>query len=324
MRSLLRMGLVTAALVLIAAPLVAQDWIADIKATPQRHMNREVTIEGQVMAAQPNPAGTTRGLYQVVDDPDNDPGGIWIRTRELPPVGQEFRVTGTVIQLQQPPTPQAGQGATIALDEISRSPAGRPGWLLPALVIAGVVVLVLLVMLVLTLTRDRQPAGAGGAGAVGPTAIPTVRPSSPASQGGPPPPPTAGPARTAEAEPTAAAGDRTEAVTSSGDRTEVFRNLGATFAVTGGPDAGKEFPIGRPTTLIGRSGRRKNDVELTDTSVSREQAKIVYSDETGSFTLINESRTNPTKVDGSTVEARELTDEARIEMGKTTAELRRD
>lgn len=321
MRPLLRTGLATAALVLIATPLAAQEWIADIKATPQRHMNREVTIEGQVMATQPNPVGTTRGLYQVVDDPDNDPDGIWVRTRELPPVGQEFQVTGTVIQLQQPPTPQAGQGATIALDEISRSPAGRPGWLIPALVIAGIVVLILLVMLILTLTRDRKPAAAEPAA---PTAGPTVRPSPPASQGTPSPPPAAGASGTAGSTPTAAAGDRTEAVTSSGDRTEVFRNLGATFAITGGPDAGKEFPIGKTTTLIGRAGRRKNDVELTDTAVSREQAKVVYNDETKSFTVINESKTNPTKVDGTTVEARELTDEARIEMGKTTAELRRE
>jgi len=314
MRSLLRTGLVAAALVLIATPLVAQDWIADIKATPQRHMNREVTIEGQVMAAQPNPAGTTRGLYQVVDDPDNDPGGIWVRTRELPPVGQEFRVTGTVIQLQQPPTPQAGQGATIALDEISRSPAGRPGWLLPALVIAGIVVLVLLVMLILTLTRDRRPAGRAA-----PTAGPTVRPSPPAS-----PLARTSPAPTPDPAPSTGAGGRTEAVATAGDRTEVFRNLGATFAVTGGPDAGKEFPLGKPTTLIGRAGRRRNDIELTDTSVSREQAKIVYSDEAESFTLINESRTNPTRVDGASVEARERASETRIEMGKTTAELRRE
>ena len=98
----------------------------------------------------------------------------------------------------------------------------------------------------------------------------------------------------------------------------MFRSLGASLVVTAGPDSGKEFPIGKDTTFIGRSGRRSNDVELSDSAVSREQAKVMHNAETGTFTLVNESKTNPSHVDGVSVDAKQLEDGAVIEIGKTT------
>jgi len=298
-----RMLLVLAGLALIGNDrLLAQDWISDIKAVPQRHVNREVTVVGQVMAVTPNPPGTTRGTYTLVDD--SDPAGIEVRTRDLPAPGLEFEVTGTAIQ--DPAT------ATFLIDEISRTPAGRPGWLWPVIALVGLVVIGLLWMLVKAL---RQPAVAAAppGGAVPPTVRPGPSPRAEAPTARPGPPPSA----------RKKADDETEVVRPGSDATEVYRSLGVALKITGGPDAGKEFPIGKPTTLVGREGRRKNDITLSDKSISREQAKLVYNDQTKTFTLINESETNPTIVDGVTVDARELTDGATIEMGKTTATLER-
>jgi hypothetical protein len=302
MRPLLR----TSALVLLAlagaGPAVAQQWIADIKAVPQRHVNREVTIEGQVMATTPNPPGTTRGTYLVVDD--SDPQGIAVRTKNLPPAGREYRVTGTVIQ--------DAATATFLIDEIGRGPVGRPAWLLPGLIGLGVLVLLLLWALVRAMRGGRPAPAYAGAPVppmAAPTAAPTIRPTT-----APPPLETIRPTGPPSG------GDATD-VLSVGDETEVYRSLGAAFKVTGGPDAGREFPIGRTTVLIGRSGRRRNDITLSDSAISREQARLVYSAETKTFTLINESLTNPTRVDGVEINAKELSDGSVIEMGKTKATL---
>ena len=316
MRPLLRAAIGLAALaVLDGVPAsLAQEWIADIRAVPQRHVNREVSVEGQVMAATPNPAGTTRGTYMLVDD--SDPNGIAVRTRDLPPPGRECRVAGTVVQ-----DPATG---AFLIDEISRTPIGQPAWLIPALIGLGVLVLLLGWALVRTLRGSGQVAptpahayaGATVRPASGPSAAPTIRPApapATAAPGSPPP----------FAAPTAARNDATE-VLDPGEATEVFRSLGASLRITEGPDAGKSFPIGKAIVLIGRRGRRKNDVTLADTSISREQARISYSEETDSFTLINESRTNPTRVDGVTVDAKELGNGSSIEMGRTVMKLERN
>ncbi len=316
MRTLLRAALALAVLAILDGPAasLAQDWIADIRAVPQRHLNREVTVEGQVMAATPNPPGTTRGAYMLVDD--SDPNGIAIRTRDLPPPGREYRVTGTVIQ-----DPQTG---AFMIDEISRTPIGQPAWLIPALIGLGVVVLLLGWALVRTL---RKPAEAAPAPASFGYASPTVRPGG----GGAAPTirpaaATSAPTAAATSAPTAAApksrGDSTEVIDKGGE-TEVFRSLGAVLRITEGPDTGKTFPIGKPVVLIGRQGRRSNDITLSDTSISREQARLSYNEETDVFTLINESKTNPTRVDGVTVDAKEIGGQARIEMGRTVAVLER-
>jgi pSer/pThr/pTyr-binding forkhead associated (FHA) protein len=111
---------------------------------------------------------------------------------------------------------------------------------------------------------------------------------------------------------------------SDSQKTELYRNLGASLRITEGPDKGKEFPIGKLVTLIGREGRRDNDITLTDTSVSREQAKLLYDEGEKEFTLVNESKTNPTHVDGEQVDTLTLDDGAQIEMGRTAAKLERE
>ena len=277
-------------------PLVAQEWISDIKASPQRYVNREVTVVGQVMSTTSNPAGTTRGTYMIMDD--SDPAGIPVRTRELPPPGLEFEVTGVVTQ--DPAT------ATLLIDESGRVEIGRPAWLLPALLLAGAAVL-LLGFLLFGNMRRRQPVAAGAT--VRPAPAPTVRPT---------PAPASTEAPTAAPTPPTTEGDETELIRDTSDETEIYRHLGCSLQVSGGPDAGKEFAIGKTTTFIGRAGRRSNDITLVDSTVSREQAKLLYNEETKAFTLVNESKKNPTRVDGVSIDAKELEDGFKIEMGKTT------
>lgn len=68
-----------------------------------------------------------------------------------------------------------------------------------------------------------------------------------------------------------------------------------------GPDKGREYPLRLARTSLGRPGGRLNDIEITDPTVSKEQASILYDGATGEFTLINESSTNPTLLDGAEI-----------------------
>ena len=105
--------------------------------------------------------------------------------------------------------------------------------------------------------------------------------------------------------------------------TEVFTRLGGELSISDGPDRGRNFAIGKPTILIGRTGQRKNDFELSDSTTSREQAKIVYNSGDRSFKIINESTTNPTRVNGSTVDTVVLQDGDRIEFGNTVVRFKK-
>jgi hypothetical protein len=105
--------------------------------------------------------------------------------------------------------------------------------------------------------------------------------------------------------------------------TEVFTRLGGELTVSEGPDRGRTFAIGKPTVFIGRSGQRKNDLELTDSTTSREQAKIIYNSADRSFKIINESTTNPTRVNSSTVDSAVLQDGDKIEFGNTVVRFKK-
>ncbi len=84
-----------------------------------------------------------------------------------------------------------------------------------------------------------------------------------------------------------------------------------------GPDKGREYPLRRPRTSLGRPGGRLNDIEIDDPTVSKEQASILYHGATGEFTLINESATNPTLLDGAEIPGpAELRSGASIGLGK--------
>ncbi len=79
-------------------------------------------------------------------------------------------------------------------------------------------------------------------------------------------------------------------------KTRAFQSLRAEFLIEKGPDKGITYTLRKQVTTIGRGGSRKNDVELSDDTVSKEQSSIVYDRTTKEFSVSNESTTNPTQV----------------------------
>ncbi len=91
-----------------------------------------------------------------------------------------------------------------------------------------------------------------------------------------------------------------------------------------GPDKGREFPLTKMSNAIGRAGARKNEVELADDTVSKEQATIHFDSSKKTFTIVNESATNPTKVNGAVISGQAaLENNASVEMGKTLLRFRK-
>jgi hypothetical protein len=138
----------------------------------------------------------------------------------------------------------------------------------------------------------------------------------------PPPPQAAAP--TMASAPSAATQVASSAATMAASRgTEVFTRLGGELTVAEGPDRGRNLVIGKPVVTIGRSGSRKNDLELSDSTVSREQAKVLYNSGDRSFKVVNESTTNPTRINGATVDAAVLQDGDRLEFGNTIVKFKK-
>ena len=102
------------------------------------------------------------------------------------------------------------------------------------------------------------------------------------------------------------------------DATQRFVSLGADLIAEKGPDKGREFPLHKPVTTIGRAGARRNDVELSDDTVSKDQASIYYDVARREFSIANESATNPTKVNGAQISGPTLLENGgTIEAGRT-------
>jgi len=82
-------------LVLSSTVFADQEWIRDVLERKDRFVNIEVTVVGQVLAVQANPAGTTRGTYQIQDESTKDT--LTVESKELPLVGKSYSVTGMVL-----------------------------------------------------------------------------------------------------------------------------------------------------------------------------------------------------------------------------------
>lgn len=295
---------------LLPMPAQAQQvWIIDILTNPARNWNRTVTLVGQVQNVTANPAGTTRGTYTLLDD--SCPQTLTVRTKDLPPVGKTFSVTGVVIQ---DPTSTAP-----ILNEVSRSEPGMASTTLYLLVGAGVLFLALLVTFVVLLARPRKAAIAT-AETVRPRPQETVRPAPrPAPSVAAPAPPPAEAAKTTKIPPAPAP------AAAVADATQRFVSLGADLVVEKGPDKGREFPLHKPVTTIGRAGARKNDVELGDDTVSKDQASIYYDAARREFSIANESATNPTKVNGVQISGPTLLENGGlIEAGRTVLRFKKN
>lgn len=291
-----------------------QIWINDIQVNPSRFWNTTVTIVGQVMATTPNPAGTTRGTYTLLDD--SSPNPITVRTKDLPPVGKIYSVTGVVIQ-------DPAQANAPLVRELKRGAPGMSPLLKYSLIGGSALFLVLLVTFFALLVKPKR-------GPVPKAATIVAAPNPPVSTSpGATPPPMARPVTPAAASPAKSVkttkiptADQAEAP--KADKTQVFMSLGAELVVERGPDKGREFPLHKQVTTLGRPGSRKNDVELDDDTVSKEQASIFFDTNTKRFTLSNQSHTNATQVNQVVVtEGKELEAGDLIEMGRTSIRFER-
>lgn len=332
--------------------------VIDILTAPQRHWNTTVVVRGHVRGTEPNPPGTNRGTYVFRDSSDADITVVTnelpavgreftvtaLVEQQTPdavvPVLREVSRRAGVAPVPPPaaerpaapraPVAAAPAGAAspappaVAPAPIATTPPPAPieavrpadtflGMTTPVLSALIFVVAVLSLGLIVAF-RPRRVVAAPRTIDVEPRVIvqgPRVQPqlagwTPPAAAQAPSPdlatrfvpPPVVAPAASAA--------------------TVLFVDLGADLLVASGPDAGKRFPLTKPRITIGRSGGRQNEVELNDSSVSREHAKIVFTPTDQTFSLINESSINPVRVNGVASESTVLQDNSTIQLGATT------
>ncbi len=334
--------------------------IVDICTAPNKYWNKYVMLKGHVRSVTPNPPGTNRGSYVLRDSSDQD---ITVLTSELPAQGKEYTVSGNVeqtspdskvpvirefrrvvgneplpqaaaprrqavpedqapVRRREPapppapaPAPAAPQAKEVQPVVIQTSPPPESSGLFTPLIIAIVGLVILLAIIVVVAMRPKAapaPAQPTFRAAPMPTAPPApIRPPAP-------PPPTAARAGAPrDAAPTQVAPPPPPKAT------EMYLNLEAELSVAEGPDRGRKFPLTKPVVTLGRSGGRQNDIQLSDSTVSREHAKILYSTADKTFRLINESTTNPARLNGSPVDAVLVKDGDSIQLGATVLKFRK-
>jgi pSer/pThr/pTyr-binding forkhead associated (FHA) protein len=247
-------------------------------------------VSGTVQAVQANPVGTQRGQYTITDD--SSATALAVKTERLPKIGETYKIRGTLIA-------DPARDNIPMLKEESRSSTSSNSTTI-ILVVAGLVFLILLVLLLRLMSKSKT--GKSGA--------PVIKPVAHAPAAGSP-----DLAKTIRVAPGAEA---------AAAKTQVYLSLGASIIVDKGADAGKEFPLHTLATAIGRPGARKNDIELTDGTVSKEQASIHYDNTKKEFSIVNESQTNPTRVNQVDITAPTLiADGAVIEIGKTVLRFKK-
>jgi hypothetical protein len=287
-------GIAAAVALLLVCSLsaLAQDiLLRDIFSHPERFYNLPVVVTGTVQAVQANPVGTQRGQYTITDD-SSPATALAVKTERLPKIGETYKIRGLLIA-------DPARDNVPMLKEENRSSTGSNSTTI-ILIVAGLVFLVLLVLLLRMLSKSKT--GAGGA--------PVIKPVPHAPAAGSP-----DLAKTIRVTPT---------VEAAPAKTQVYLNLGASIIVDKGADAGKEFPLHTLATAIGRPGARKNDIELNDGTVSKEQASIHYDNTKKEFTVVNESQTNPTLVNQMAIsEPTVIADGAIIEFGKTVLRFKK-
>lgn len=277
---------------LISAAGAEQVWINDIRANPVRYWNTTVTVVGMVQEVKSEPVGTTRGFYTIQDD--SIVTGV-INVGELPynqliVRSNNLPPIGKTFSITGTVIQDPTRANLPILKEISRTTPGMSAALKIILIAAIVLFIALIIAFVLLMNRGKQRAAEKGAG----------RPDA------------------------AAEGGRTARLQAPAAKTQVYLNLGADIVVEKGPDKGKEFALTKLAFTIGRAGARKNDIELTDDTVSKEQATINYDNAKKIFSILNESSTNPTRIGGSAVSGSAvLENNTVLEMGRTQLRFRK-
>lgn len=277
--------------------------ISEILAEPQKYVNATITIKGLVMNVNAEPAGTTRGTYKVTDDSGEQE--LIVKTKNLPMIGKTFTIVGVVVMDSTTSDP--------FIKELSRK---VPASLFIYIAIGAAVLLILvIVLLVITLGSSKKAKSKPVAQpVVGSTIKPTISPSTVVSSAATSVTPKFSD-KTVIVQPGKSAGV-------TGNETIVALSVRAELIGITGKDSGKRFMLLKAVTTIGRGGGRTNDIELSESTVSREQAKITFDQNNKVFTLINESITNPSKVNGEQVSSKVLADNDEIEFGFCKSKFR--
>jgi len=86
-----------------------------------------------------------------------------------------------------------------------------------------------------------------------------------------------------------------------------------------GPVPGKIYPIEKSEMYLGREAG--NDIFINEPEVSRRHARLTL--QSGNYILEDLGSTNGTRLNGKTVQSRELADGDKITIGTTVIEFRR-
>jgi len=276
-------------LVLSIPAQAKEEWINDILVNPSRYWNMQVTMVGEVQNVNADPAGTTRGTYTLLDD--SCPNTITIRTKNLPPVGRAFSVTGMVMQ-------DPNNANVPVIKELERADAGGLSTSTRNLLLGlGAVLFILIVIFVILLLKPKKGTTAQ------PRSEEIIRPEARREN-----------YKGAEAAPTIVV----PMAAAQGGETQLLQNPIAELLVEQGSDKGRIFVVSKNVNSIGRSGTRFNNIVLTDNTVSKEQASLHFDPASNRFSIVNESAKNPTKVNGIIASQQVLLSGGElIEMGKT-------
>ena len=293
-------------------------------------INNVVTVEGFVTQYQEDAA--TTNVYHLRDDWG---GVVMIRTAKAKPkVGERLRISGTVtvdpklntpsiiedlrtlvtgVETEKPrPTDSDGDGVIDTIDQCPMEPgpadnAGcpKPNYLLYILIAATVIVLFAFIMVLLRMNKS----GKGGEAGPGPSSDTTI-PSSDSTLTMPEP------AETLEG----------NTIKMHAPPTGTLKLLPGYFEVIAGEPKIKEIRLYKTSgqteieTTIGRlPGEPYKHIQLKLQTVSRKQAKLVFSN--GRYTIINYApeTSNPTKINGRDMEVNEshmLEEDDKIQMGE--------
>lgn len=109
------------------------------------------------------------------------------------------------------------------------------------------------------------------------------------------------------------------------DQPKVFDQASALLVITNSNEKGKSFTISKKITKIGRSREIDNDILIFDDTMSRQQATIIYDPGKDQFSIINDSRSNPTFLNSKIVSGSMLLQHNdKLKMGKIRFVFKKD
>lgn len=272
-------------------------WISNILANPQDFWQKPIKIIGTVQDIQVEPKGTKQGYYQLMD---SNQEVIDVKSNDLPNVGGHVVVVGVV-----------GQSKENAMKPLVIETERQWVWTSFIFIFLGIVCMIAtMVFIIIKFFRgaavEQSEAGQetlNGSGRILPAHVKQKKMR-----------------RKAEPQPPSKQYAETTFIDSrvlESLEGPVNKSVTVQLEVIAGPDKGKKFHFTRSNISIGRSGRRLNDIELNDVTISREQARLELNRSGAGHVLKNEGTTNPTLINGQPLAVAKLKHGDEILVGTT-------